>query len=86
MKPRTARQDTEADADNMTGIYMELYKEAAGENRAGDLENVRNIVNYFGGNGYVAIDSRNQIDMTAHEQVVRFCEQAESQRMLAVST
>lgn len=80
-----ARQDTEADADNMTGIYMELYKEAAGENRAGDLENVRNIVNYFGGNGYVAIDSRNQIDMTAHEQVVRFCEQAESQKDAAVT-
>ena len=46
-----ARQDTEADADNMTGIYMELYKDAAGENRAGDLENLRNIVNYFGGIG-----------------------------------
>ena len=40
---------------------------------------IRSIVNRFGENGYPAVDSRNQIDMTEAEQVERFCEMVDTQ-------
>ena len=40
---------------------------------------VRSIVNDFGENGYSAVDSKNQVDMTQADQVVEFCEIVETQ-------
>ena len=54
-------------------------KKAAEENKIDDLEMIRSIVNQFGENGYPAVDSRNQIDMTEAEQVERFCEMVDTQ-------
>lgn len=42
------------------------------------METIRSIVNRLGENGYPAVDSKNQIDMTEAEQVVQFCEQVEA--------
>lgn len=72
-----SKQDSEEDAENLIDICLDLYEKAAEENRTDDLETVRSIVKRFGENGYPAVDSRNQIDMTQAEQVVRFCETVE---------
>ena len=37
--------------------------------RLAELETIRSIVNRLGENGYSAVDSKNQIDMTEPEQV-----------------
>ena len=55
-------------------ICFDLYEKAAKENKATNLEMVRDIVKRFGENGYPAVDSKNQIDMVHAEQVIEFCE------------
>ena len=47
--------------------------------RLADLETIRSIVNRLGENGYPAVDSRNQINMTEPEKVVEFCEKVDAQ-------
>lgn len=59
--------------EKMMKICQELYAKDR-EKKQVELEVVRSIVNRFGGNGYSAVDSRNQIDMTEREQVIQFCE------------
>jgi len=77
---RTIPENIQEDAEKITDICLDLYKKAANENRITDLDMIRSIVNRFGENGYPAVDSRNQIDMTEAEQVVRFCEMVETQK------
>ena len=60
--------------ETIIDICLELYEKADEENKVSDLEMIRSIVNRLGENGYPAVDSRNQIDMTEAKQVVRFCE------------
>ena len=43
------------------------------------METIRSIVNCLGENGYPAVDSRNQINMTEPEKVVKFCEKVDAQ-------
>lgn len=64
------------ESDAMRKICGDLYEKAARENRFDDLEVIRTIVKRFGENGYAAVDSKNQIDMTEAEQVIQFCEKA----------
>lgn len=71
-------QNTPEEAEKLIEICYDLYEKAAVENKLDDLEVIRSIVNRFGENGYAAIDSQNQIDMTEMEQVIRFCEKVDS--------
>lgn len=66
--------------EKVTEICINLYKEATEEKRTGDLEMIRSIVSLFGENGYPAVDSRNQINMTESAQVVEFCEKVDKQK------
>lgn len=66
------------DAEEIIDICLEFYKENAGEDNIADLETIRSIINRLGENGYSAVDSRNQIDMTEAEQVVQFCEMVDA--------
>ena len=59
-------------------ICIDLYEKAEEENKPADLETIRSIVNCLGESGYPAVDSKNQIDMTEAEQVVRFCEMVDA--------
>ena len=43
------------------------------------METIRSIVNCLGENGYPAVDSRNQVNMTEAEQVLEFCEKVDTQ-------
>lgn len=72
-------QDVEDDADQMADICLDLYEKAEKENKADDLEMLRSIISRFGEYGYPAVDSKNQINMTEAEQVIRFCEKADAQ-------
>ncbi len=72
-------EDSKENAEEIINICIDLYKKAAEENRIADLEPIRIIVNCLGENGYPAVDSRNQINMTEPEKVVEFCEKVDAQ-------
>ncbi len=71
--------EDQEDAEEMINICIDLYKKAAEENKSADLETIRGIVNRLGENGYPAVDSRNQVNMTEAEQVLEFCEKVDAQ-------
>ena len=73
------QQNVKDNEDEIIEICSQLYKKASEENKIADLEMIRSIVNQFGENGYPAVDSRNQIDMTEAEQVEWFCEMVDTQ-------
>lgn len=73
------QEKSEEDADEIINICIELYEKAAEENKLADVETIRGIVNRLGENGYPAVDSRNQVNMTEAEQVLEFCEQVDVQ-------
>ena len=73
------QQNVKDNEDEIIEICSQLYKKASEENKIADLEMIRIIVNQFGENGYPAVDSRNQIDMTEAEQVEWFCEMVDAQ-------
>ena len=72
-------QKDEEETEKMIECCLELYEKAAEENKIDDLETIRSIVNCLGENGYPAVDSRNQINMTEPEKVVEFCEKVAAQ-------
>ena len=72
-------EDSKENAEEIINICIDLYKKAAEENKIADLETIRGIVNCLGENGYPAVDSRNQINMTEPEKVVKFCEKVDAQ-------
>ena len=73
------QQNVKDNEDEIIEICSQLYKKASEENKIADLETVRIIVNQFGENGYPAVDSRNQVNMTEAEQVLEFCEKVDTQ-------
>ena len=78
MDVQAVPEESQEDADEIIGICIDLYEKAEEENKLADLETIRSIVNRSGENGYSAVDSKNQIDMTEPEQVVRFCEMVDA--------
>ena len=60
-------------AEEIAEILSDIYTEAAGTNTLGSLDTMRRMVVRLGENGYAAIDSGNQVDMTGAEQVLAFC-------------
>ena len=72
-------EDSKENAEEIINICIDLYKKAAEENKIADLETIRGIVNCLGENGYPAVDSRNQVNMTEEEQVLEFCEKVDAQ-------
>ena len=74
-----ATENSQENAEEIIEICVDLYKEAAEQNKIADLEMIRSIVNRLGENGYPAVDSRNQINMTEPEKVVEFCEKVDAQ-------
>ena len=72
-------EDSKENAEEIINICIDLYKKAAEENKIADFEMIRSIVNRLGENGYPAVDSRNQINMTDPEKVVEFCEKVDAQ-------
>ena len=68
-----SNEDDFEDAVNIAAVYCDIYDEAVEANTLGSLETLRSIVARLGENGYVAVDSENQVDMAGAEQVMEFC-------------
>lgn len=79
------QEKSEEDADEMISVCIDLYEKAEEENKLADLETIRSIVNRLGENGYSAVDSKNQIDMTEPEQVVEFYEMVDAKEEAEIS-
>jgi hypothetical protein len=76
---QTIPEEPQENAEEIINICIDFYKKAAEENKIADLKTIRSIVNCLGENGYPAVDSRNQINMTEPEKVVKFCEKVDAQ-------
>ncbi len=85
MDVQAVPEESQEDADEIIGICIDLYEKAEEENKLADLETISSIVNRSGENGYSAVDSKNQIDMTEPEQVVRFCEMVDAKEEAEIS-
>ncbi len=68
-------QSTAAEEADWKQIGLDIFRQAAEENRLSDPETVRSLVERFGACGHAAVDSENQVDMVCREQVEAFCEQ-----------
>lgn len=79
------QKNMQENEEEIINICLNLYENAAEENKMADLEVVRSIVNQFGENGYPAVDSRNQIDMTEAERVVQFCKRVDAKEEAKIS-
>lgn len=69
------KQNIQEDEEKIIDIFPELCQSTE-TNKLADLDTVRSIIKGFGENGYLAVDSRNQIDMTDLKQVFQFCKMA----------
>lgn len=78
-------QNDQEEAEKIIGICDSLYEKAAEESKLTDLEVIRSIINRLGENGYVVVDSENQIDMTEAEQVTQFCESVDNKEAAELS-
>ena len=68
------------DAANIAAVYHDIYDEAVEANTLGSLETMRRIVARLGENGYVAVDSENQVDMVGAEQAIAFCKAVDEKK------
>lgn len=68
------------DAESIAAVYRDIYEEALETHTLGSLETTQRIVSRLGENGYVAVDSRNQVDMAGAEQVLEFCRAVEEKK------
>lgn len=59
--------------EHIEEILSDLYDEATDTNTLRSLDMTQRMVSRLGENGYVAVDSGNQVDMTQAEQALAFC-------------
>ena len=78
-------QNDSAGTEHMAEILRDIYEEAVDTNTLGSLDMMRRMVARLGDNGYVAVDSGNQIDMTQAEQVFDFCKAVDEKEMDALT-
>ncbi len=67
-------------AESIAAVYRDIYDEAVETNTLGSLETLRRIVARLGENGYVAVDSENQVDMAGAEQAIEFCKAVDEKK------
>ena len=65
----------EREVEEIIRTCLESYEET---DKLDDLEASRNFVDTLGENGYTAVDSENQINMTEHEKLIQFCKTMQS--------
>ena len=75
------RDNDQIETDNIdviSTICSDIYDEVIQKNAVCSMDMMRNIVNRLGENGYTAVDSENQIDMTEPDKVIQFCEKVDA--------
>jgi len=68
------------DAESIAAVYRDIYDEAIETNTLGSPETLRRMVARLGEKGYVAVDSKNQVDMAGAEQAAAFCKAVEEKK------
>ena len=66
--------------EEIVEICLESYTKAEKEDKLDDLEMIRELLDKLGKNGYTAVDSENQMNMTEHEKLLQFCEAVEAKK------
>ena len=74
-------ENASADVQHIEELLSDIYDEAVDTNTLGSLDIMRSMVARLGENGYVAVDSGNQIDMTQTEQAFDFCKAVDKKEM-----
>ena len=74
-------ENASADVQHIEELLSDIYDEAVDTNTLGSLDIMRSMVARLGENGYVAVDSGNQIDMTQAEQAFDFCKAVDKKEM-----
>ena len=74
-------ENASADVQHIEELLSDIYDEAVDTNTLGSLDIMRSMVARLGENGYVAVDSGNQIDMTQTEQAFDFCKAVDEKEM-----
>lgn len=72
-----------AAGEHIAAIYRDIRDEAVKSDPPGSLETTRRIIEKLGENGYVAVDSGNQLDMAEAGQVLEFCRAVEEKEPAA---
>lgn len=67
-------------AEDIAEILSDIYIKAKDTNTSGSLDMMRHMIARLGEQGYVAVDSGNQVDMAGAEQVLAFCEAVEQNK------
>lgn len=70
-----------ASTERIAEILNDIYEEAVSTNTLGSLNIMGRMVARLGENGYVAVDSGNQVDMTQAEQALAFCRSVDEKEM-----
>lgn len=70
----------EKEVEEIVEICLESYTKAEKEDKSDDLEMIRELLDKLGKNGYTAVDSENQMNMTEHEKLLQFCEAVEAKK------
>ena len=70
-----------SDTERIAEILSDIYEEAVNTNTLGSLDMMQRMVARLGENGYVAVDSGNQIDMVQAEQAFDFCKAVDEKEM-----
>lgn len=78
-------EDDFYDAISIAAVYRDIYDEAVEANTLGSLEMLQRIVARLGENGYVAVDSENQVDMAGAEQVIEFCKAVDEKKSASLT-
>lgn len=79
-KEDLSNQEDFDDAESIAAVYRDIYEEAAEADTLGSLETLRRMVARLGENGYVAVDSENQVNMAGAEQAVAFYKAVEQKK------
>ena len=74
-------ENVSVDVQHIEELLCNIYDEAVGTNTLGSLDIMRRMVARLGENGYVAVDSGNQVDMTQAEQAFNFCKAVDEKKM-----
>lgn len=70
----------EKEGGEIVEICRESYTKAEKEGKLDDLDMIRELLDKLGENGYTAVDSENQMNMTEHEKLLQFCEAVEAKK------
>lgn len=81
--PFTVSKSEESDSvemEQIAAICQDIYEKAAKTNTSGSLDTMRHIVARLGEQGYTAVDSKNQVNMTNAEQALAFYQATEKRK------